>query len=226
MEACFRRVARELGLSSVTASFSRYSELKHTWSVSGHTIEYRISDYLVDAPEDVLESLAWYLLCRSRSMPCPDGRDARYLSFSRSKQFWSSVKDTYLRRSRNLALGPKGRHRDLKTVFDYVNSFYFSNRLKDPILAWTAESPRQRLGFYFEQLNLLAINSVFDSETVPRFVLEFVMFHELLHHVDAQSGRHRLRVHHTKSFKEQERAFRMYDEAECWLRRLARRGRQ
>jgi len=86
--------------------------------------------------------------------------------------------------------------------------------------AWVEESPLVRFGFYFEPLNLLAANKVLDAERIPRYVLEFVMYHELLHHVDAGNGRMRRRVHHTKEFREQEKAFSHYEEAEHWLRRI------
>lgn len=224
-EESFSRVARSLGKGPVSVTLGRYSELKHTWKSRGGNLEFKVSDYLADASDEVKEALAWHLLYRAHSVRCPDGRDSLYLSYSRSKQFWQKIKETYLGRARNLEVAPAGQARDLRVVFDYVNSFYFSGRLRVPTLAWTTESPRQRLGFYFEQLDLLAINKAFDSEHVPRYALEFVMYHELLHHRDAESGRMRRRVHHTRSFREQERAFRMCPEAEAWLRRIARSRR-
>lgn len=118
-------------------------------------------------------------------------------------------------------MASKGRHRDLTSVFDYVNSNYFGNKIHNPTLAWVAESPSHRLGFYFAPLNLLAVNAAFDTEHVPRYALEFVVYHELLHHLDAINAEPRRRVQHTKSFKEQERLFSSYADAERWLRRVA-----
>jgi len=221
----FESVSAHLSLAPVTVGYCPYAELKHTWRHRRGKLEFKISDYVRNAPEDVNDSLAWYLLCRAARTDCPDGRSSAYLAFARSKEFWLNNRDMYLSRARNLAVGPKGEARDLRTVFDYVNSNYFSGALRDPILAWSSESPRHRLGFYFEPLNLLAANSVLDSEQVPRYVLEFVVYHELLHHVDAADGKQLRRVHHTKRFREQERAFSAYGDAERWLRRLAYKNR-
>jgi len=216
----FRSVGKELGFGDVSIIFSPYSELKHTWRVDGRNVELKISDYLVRSPDDVMESLAWYLMSRAAHRRCPPGKADAYLRHIRSKEFWSKNKETYLARARHLSMDPGGEHRDLGEIFDYVNSFYFSGRLARPALAWTSESPAKRLGFHFEALNLLAVNRVMDSERVPRHVLEFVMYHELLHHVNARDARPVRRVHHTKQFREQEHLFRTYDQAEVWLRRL------
>jgi len=213
-------VASELGFREVSIEYVPYAEVKHTWRRDGDRLELRISDYLQGAPEDVVESLAWYLVSRAVGRRCPRGKAGLYLGFVRSRRLWSENGEIYLSRAKNLSLNPVGAHRDLRMTFEYVNSFYFSRRLDQPTLAWTSESPSKRLGFYFSALDLLAVNKVLDSEAVPRYVLEFVVYHELLHHVNARDGRPLRRVHHTKEFKRQERLFRSYGDAEVWLRRL------
>lgn len=209
-----------MGFSEVLLEFVPFSELKHTWRVKERSLELRISDYLLSSPDEVMESLAWYLVCRAAGRKCPRGRADAYISYVKSERLWSRNRDKYLSRARNLSLNPRGDHRDLGAIFDYVNSFYFSGRLEPPILAWTSESPAKRLGFYFAAIRLLAVNRVLDVERVPRYVPEFVMYHELLHHVNAVDGRPTRRIHHTKEFRTQERLFRTYDDAEVWLRRL------
>jgi len=221
----FASVSRRLELADVGAEFFPYSELKHTWKSNGGALSFKISDYMMDAPEEVLESLAWYLLCRATGRECPKIRATRYLNYARSGELWEPKKDLYMRRSRSLTFVPRGAARDLREVFDYVNSFYFSGKIQNPILAWASESPRRRLGFYLAPLNLLAANRVMDSERVPRYVLEFVVFHELLHHVNAGDGRGIRRVHHDAEFRNQERTFSHYHDAERWLRKLVRERR-
>ena len=220
----FESVCNELGAGHASADFYPYAELKHTWRRRGRSVVFRVSDYLEGSPEEVLDSLAWYLVCRAFGRKCPSEMSKPYLDYSHSRQLWERRKQDYLSRARNLDVRPEGMHRNLRTVFDYVNSSYFKGRIPDPILAWVTESPSHRLGFYFGALNLLAVNKSLDSDRVPRYALEFVVYHELLHHMDAVNGRPRRRVHHTKSFKEQERLFSSYSEAETWLRKLASRG--
>jgi len=215
----FESVSHQLGTGQATASYYPYCELKHTWVREGSQTSFKISDYLENSPEDVLDSMTWYLMCRAFRRECPSGRAERYLQYSRSTELWDGVREKYLGRAKNMIAEPRGMHRDLSVVFGYVNSNYFAGRLRNPTLAWVRESTSRRYGFYFAPLELLAVNKVFDSEHVPRYVLEFVVYHELLHHLDSVDGRPRRRVHHTKSFRDQERLFSSYSEAEEWLRR-------
>ncbi len=221
----FSEVCRSLGKEAVAARFHPYTELKHTWCTSGGRIEFKVSDYLDGSPDDVLESMAWYLLSRAFRRKCPEGKADRYLAYAFSSDLWARNKAMYLSRARSLSFVPQGAVRDLDTVFRYVNSFYFQGGLQYPTLAWSTESPGTRLGFYFAPLNLLAANRVLDSERVPRYVLEFVVYHELLHHINAAGRSPKKRVHHTKSFREQEMAFSHYEDAERWLRKLVRECR-
>lgn len=225
LQAQFSSVGRALGVGSVIATFHEYSELKHTWLCGDREIVFKISDYLENAPDDVLESLAWYLVSRAVRKRCDPEKSRRYLHYTRSRELWQAKRSLYVERSRNLSLDPQGEVRDLRSAYAYVNSFYFASKLPELQLAWAAESPRRRLGYYFEPLGLLAVNKSLDSAEVPRYVLEFVIFHELLHHVDSMSGRARRRVHHTKMFREQEMRFTHYDDAERWLRRIVARQR-
>ncbi len=222
----FADVSAKLGRGHALARFFPYSELKHTWRREPGVVRFKISDYLESAPDEVLESLAWYLVSKANCVKCPDDLSRRYLAHIRSKGFWQAIRPRYLSRARTLMLQPKGRCRDLRTVFDYVNSTYFRGRLGNPTLAWVEESPSRRLGYFFEQLDLLAVNRALDAERVPRYVLEYVVYHELLHYIDAESGRRSRRVHHTKDFRRQEREFSSHADAERWLSRLVAESRR
>jgi hypothetical protein len=216
----FDSIASALGVGHASAEFGRFSDLKHTWRRRGRNVSFKVSDYLEDAPDEIIESLAWYLLSRAFDVDVSDGHCGEYLEYVRSRRMWENKRSLYLSRARGLCTEPRGRSRDLKTVFDYVNSTYFRGTIRNQMLAWVDESPAKRLGFYFDPLDLLAVNRVFDSERVPRYVLEFVVYHELLHHIDAESGKRRRRVQHTKGFREQERRFSSWADAEAWLSKI------
>jgi hypothetical protein len=225
LEGVFRTVGKQLSAGRVSAEYHPYAELKHTWRRRQNTVSFRISDYMDRAPGEVTEALAWYLLCRAFDKRCPDGMAETYLGYARSRDAWAPKKGLYMTRARNLSFRPLGSARDLGSVFDYVNSCYFEGSVRRPDLAWARESPSVRLGFYFEPLDILAANKVLDSEKVPRYVLEFVVYHELLHGVLEAKGSPTRRVHHTKEFRDREKEFSMYDEAEAWLTKLVRKRR-
>jgi len=226
LQQAFHEASIQLGVREPIAEFHRYSELKHVWSKEGARYRFKVSDYLDDAPDYVLRSLAHYLLCRAHDIDDSHDRDGPYLEYSGSIRLWQKKRSEYLKRARHISVCHAGEHRDLGTVFRYVNAFYFSGRLPELTLAWSRESPRQRLGFFFEPLGLLAVNTVLDSERIPRYVLEFVVYHELLHYVNPADGARVRRIHHTAEFRRQERLFTHFDDSERWLRMLVQEHRR
>ena len=74
---------------------------------------------------------------------------------------------------------------------------------------------------YQERSDRLIISRVFDSPKVPQFVLDYLMYHELLHKFlgigRRNDGR---RCMHGADFREIERRFRHYDEATRFLKKL------
>jgi hypothetical protein len=213
----FRQVNDRLSDERVRAAFYPYRELKHTWRVREGVLSFKVSDYMKGVPYKVTESLAWHLLCRARRKECSQGISRPYRDHIRTRQFWEPRRQIYLSRSRNLSFRAKGMSRDLEAVFSYVNSFYFRDELDRPDLAWLRESPKSRIGLYHPPLRILAVNRILDSDRIPRYVLEFVMYHELLHDTVEQIEGPFRRTVHTKDFRLKEREFTRYDEAQKWL---------
>src|SRR5207247_1097792 len=117
------------------------------------------------------------------------------------------------RKSVRKALGPHGAHRNLLESFQRVNTAYFSAQLKQPELCWSPARARRLLGSYQERSDRLIVSRVFDSPNVPLFVLDFLMYHELLHKFLGISRRDDgRRCMHGPEFKALERKFERYEE--------------
>lgn len=117
---------------------------------------------------------------------------------------------------------PQGKTIDLIEVFEKVNREYFHARLEQPQICWSTRKSYRRLGTYSAQLDQVTISRALDSADHPAYLIEFIMYHELLHkHLGVQranSGKH----NHTKSFKEYEMNFRFYEEATEYMKTLGR----
>ena len=114
----------------------------------------------------------------------------------------------------------RGRHYDLDEVFDAVNTAYFGGALARPRLTWSRTITGRLLGYYQRSGDRLMISQVLDDPRVPRPAMELVMYHELLHkHLGVQvlNGRH---YAHTEAFRQAERQFGGYAEAQAFLARL------
>jgi hypothetical protein len=90
-----------------------------------------------------------------------------------------------------------------------------------PTLSWSRTVSRRRLGHWDEAHNTIVISRVLDDDRVPGFVLDYVLYHELLHVLfPIEYGADRRRVH-PPTFKQAERRFPRWQEAERWLEKLA-----
>lgn len=118
--------------------------------------------------------------------------------------------------------GLKGRHYDLAEVFARVNAAYFDGCMPRPRLQWSRTVTERTMGHYQVESDTVMISIALDDHRVPQYAIDFVMYHELLHKqlgVQFVDGRH---YAHTRAFREAEKRFKRYDDAEAFLQSLAR----
>jgi hypothetical protein len=115
-----------------------------------------------------------------------------------------------------------GVHHSLETVFARVNERFFQGKMPRPRLIWSEVITARKFGHYDPLHDTVLISATVDRADVPGFVVDFLMYHELLHKemgVDRSGGR---AYSHTPEFRAAERRFPQYDEAEACLLKLAR----
>jgi hypothetical protein len=120
----------------------------------------------------------------------------------------------------------KGRHHDLARSFARVNRDWFDGALAIPILAWSRAPTFQRLGSYDRVRDRLTVSRSLDAAQVPDWVVDYIMFHELLHKHLGFEDRGLTRGVHTAAFREAEAVFPRREEAERFLEGLAQQVRR
>ena len=65
----------------------------------------------------------------------------------------------------------------------------------------------------------ILVSPILDSRSVPGYVIEWIIYHELLHHVLPVEELKNRRIYHTRRFRVLERAFARYEDAKTWERR-------
>ena len=111
-----------------------------------------------------------------------------------------------------------GMVHDLTESFARVNKAYFNGTMPRPHLTWNSIFTHRKFGHYDCVRDTLMVSSSLDQASVPAFVVDFIVYHELLHKqlgIRWRNGRARA---HTPEFKRQERKFAQYEEAERHLR--------
>ncbi|HHY89999.1 MAG TPA: M48 family metallopeptidase [Chloroflexi bacterium] len=110
----------------------------------------------------------------------------------------------------------------LQASFERVNRAYFEGKMQPPLLAWTARRTRREFGRYIPGGDLVTVSRSLAETGTPDYVLDYIMYHELLH---KQMGFRRVNgrsYSHTTEFRQAERRYARYQEARAYLERLAR----
>lgn len=114
-----------------------------------------------------------------------------------------------------------GKAHDLRRIYDAMNARFFGSKLDVP-LTWGRGSGRARrggltFGSYDPVLALIRIHPVLDRPEVPRYFLESVVYHEMLHHhmggVPDRAGR---TVYHSRAFRVAEAAYPQHQASLNW----------
>jgi hypothetical protein len=116
----------------------------------------------------------------------------------------------------------RGIHHDLGVSFNRVNAEYFRGRLERPKLVWGESFTMRKFGHYDSIRDAVMVSSSLDRLDVPSFAVDFVVYHELLHRSIGVAYTNGRRAAHTPAFKRQEKAFKLFREAEAVLARLVK----
>jgi hypothetical protein len=114
----------------------------------------------------------------------------------------------------------QGQRYNLEEIFQRINQVYFHGEIALPLLTWNRTITHRKLGHYQPATDTIMLSLTLDDPRVPAFVVDFVMFHELLHKkLGAQlvNGR---RYAHNPEFRKAERQFERYQEAQDFLKSL------
>ena len=126
--------------------------------------------------------------------------------------------------SRRIVLRHRGRYFDLKQVFDDLNARHFGGEVH-AFVTWgrrTKAVGRARsihFGSYNWDRRVIRIHPDLDRGFVPRYFLESVLFHEMLHvQLGVFEGKGGRRNSHTAEFRRREQGWPYYERAKSWER--------
>lgn len=123
------------------------------------------------------------------------------------------------------ALDAQGRVHNLDQSFRRVNKAYFGVSLSRPRLVWNRTLTARKFGHYQQSLDTVMLSISLDDPGVSPDLIDFVMYHELLHKKHGAVMVDGRRLVHSRPFRAEERRFPDYDNAVKSLSDLARRYR-
>jgi hypothetical protein len=223
-EQIFSRVFLELKprtpVPSIEVRFCRFANANSKIQLKQGKILARITDVLEPAPAPVLEALAWVLLSKLYRQPVPADELLRYKRYIQRKDLREKIHEVRQERGRKLIAEAQGDIFNLDELFDHLNFRYFFGLMPKPAIGWSLRVSRGILGHYDPSHHTIVLSKRLDQHDVPQMVVEYVMFHEMLHikyPTEHRSGR---RCVHTAEFKAAEKQFEMYKEAKEAIKRL------
>ena len=197
----------------------------------GAPLDLRIHRSFLAAGEEVLRAVAAFLESPRQSEGSRRALAVIREHFNRNRHQRSPGDRTAAgaARPRRLAVQPVGAVHDLRSIADELNRRCFEGRLKVRI-TWgkatgeTAHHCRRtrtsslQLGSYSYEDRLIRVHRVLDRPGIPRYVVESVVFHELLHADLPPVMRGGKRYFHTPEFRRREHQFRHFEKADLWVR--------
>jgi hypothetical protein len=219
--ACvFRRHKPRTAPPEIRVQYRKYANANAHIKLENSVLDVRLADSLSGAPEDVMEALAEILLAKLFRRPIPRWSNHRYRRYLNSRDVRESLDIIRQTRGRKRIVHPKGDSYDLDAMFDDINVKYFFGLMARPALGWSPNASRTLLGHYDPSHNAIVISRILDRPNIPSVIVEYVLFHEMLHlRYPAEHKGARRRVH-TKEFKAAEREFAELEQVKTLLKRL------
>jgi predicted metal-dependent hydrolase len=198
--------------------FYPFVSINNTIRLREGELYIRVSDLLEGAPDHVLHSIAHILLAKLYRKPVERSHSARYRRYVASHDVTAKARLVRQMRGRKHIRSARGHHYHLEEIFDDLNRRFFHGLMGRPQLTWSRNLARSSLGHYDPAHNAIVISRVFDYPRVPRYAVEYILFHEMLHLKHPVELRGSRRCVHSREFRAEENLFPDVERARKFLR--------
>jgi predicted metal-dependent hydrolase len=200
--------------------FRRFTSLNTTIRLREGQLKVSLSDILEGAPEPVLRAIAHILIAKIYRKPIEAMQNHRYRRFASSEAVVRQTERIRQSRGRKRISTAQGEHYDLDEVFETLNRQFFHGLLGRPQLTWSEHRAKRLLGHYDAAHNTIMVSRVFDRRNTPRYAIEYLMYHEMLHLKHPVKTRNGRRCIHSREFQAEENLFPELEKAKAFLKTL------
>src|SRR5258706_3576704 len=200
--------------------FFAFANVNNTIRLREGRLLVRLSDLLEGAPEGVVRAIAHILLAKMYRKSIDRRQAALYRKYLGSHEVVSKTHLVRQMRGRKQLHSPKGRVYDLDVVFEDLNQRFFHGLLGRPLMSWRQTKTRRILGHYDPAHNAIVISRIFDQFLVPRYAVEYIVYHEMLHLKHPVRLRGSRRCVHPAEFQAEDKVFHQLAQANAFLKRI------
>lgn len=207
-----QQLEREIGKKlKLRINENRSTMLSVKWEPGCTSVS--LHKFFLEAPKNVMDRLACYIRREDKRM-APEV--STFIEENTKKLDYSN--DINKKK-----LVVQGNTYNLDKMMGDLNKRYFNNKLRLNITWFGRADKRNKskvtFGLYQELLKLIKINRVLDNPNYPPYIVSYVIYHEMLHHVCPpfvdDTGRNKI---HNDEFKAREEKFHEYERAQEWIK--------
>jgi predicted metal-dependent hydrolase len=216
----YRELRPRAPVPETKIEFYAFANINNTIRLREGKLYLRLSDLLAGAPDPILKAITHILLAKMYRRPIEREHATRYRRHISSSAISRQAHLVQQLRGRKRIESAQGHTYHLETIFEDLNSRFFHGLMARPQMTWSRDHARNRLGHYDPAHNAIVVSRVFDHPRVPRCVVEYIVYHEMLHLKHPVRLRGSRRCVHSMEFQEEEKLFPRLHEAKAFLRRL------
>lgn len=222
-QKAFEALDGKRGIPEIDVQYYPYVGINHTIRVREGRVYVRIAEICREMPHTGHQALAYILVAKLMRKKVPAQARDVYSQFIRSAEVREKATARKREHGRKVITTHKGEVYDLDETFRRLNREYFAGRLKKPVLTWSARKTYRVLGHHDSTHQTVVVSKSLDSPDVPSYVVDYIVFHEMLHIHHPTRHINGRRYNHTPAFRRDEQKFAYYNEAERWIERNVRK---
>ena len=207
-------------MPEIRVEFYAFANVNNTIRLRADIIHVRISDLLEGSPDTIIEAIAHILLAKIYRKPIQPLHSTRYRRYVSSHDMTARAHLLRQARGRKHIASARGFFYDLDQIFEELNRRFFYGLLARPQMTWSRIRARNSLAHYDPAHNAIVVSRVFDHAQVPRYAIDYIVYHEMLHLKHPVKLRGSRRCVHGKEFQAEEKLFPQLEQAKAFLKTL------
>lgn len=178
LQALFSSVGSDYGFGEVTAGFTPEKDMKIIWMRAFGWIDFWISDYLEDAPAEVLESVADTIFARISTQDSI-AYSKPLVDYVTSDEFLTRNRPLYLSRVNGVSKGMEGRHVDLTDSYRRLVKKGLIEDDPSIVIRWAPMMEGSYASHSSILMRTVCVSRRLDNVYVPDEVLDFILFSQI-----------------------------------------------
>ncbi len=219
----FRTYDKSRPAPEVEVCFYPYIGINHTIRVREGKVFVRIAEVCREMPDEAQRALAFILVAKLFRRRVPKRARDVYSSYATNADIREQAAENKRTRGRKVVTTHQGEYFDLSEIFSRLNLKYFQGSLPKPVLTWSARKTYRILGHHDATHQTIVVSRSLDSKDTPKYVVEYIVFHEMLHIHHPTVHHNGRRYNHTPAFRRDEEKFAYFEESEKWIERNVRK---